>query len=155
MNTLEVSGNSGEVLKWYIPVYFIVYLKFRTLQIAFYVHYTTREICIKLTTLVCGWCKAILENQTVKNESYYCAFQIFHFFFLPVLYVSRVIHVSSVRHMVHYRPKVWNILKPNGNTRTWHFDLLETTWHQPSIVTLTHFSCIMLGVKNTTCNVRN
>ena len=71
MNTLEVSGNWGEVLKWYIPVY----LKFRALQIAFYVHYTTREICIKLTTLVCGWCQAILENQTVKNESYYSAFE--------------------------------------------------------------------------------
>ena len=39
---------------------------------------------------------------------------------------------------IHYRPKVWNILKPNGNTRTWHFDLLEIAWHQPqtSIVTL-------------------
>ena len=58
---------------------------------------------------------------------------------------------------IHYRPKVWNILKPNGNSRTWHFDLLEMAWHQPqlSIVTLMHFSCIVLGVKNTTCNVRN
>ena len=52
--------------------------------------------------------------------------------------------------------KSMEYMKPNGNTRTWHFDLLEMAWHQPqpSIVTLMHFSCTVLGVKNTTCNVR-
>ena len=50
---------------------------------------------------------------------------------------------------VHHRPILWNILKPNGNTRIWYFDLLEMARYQPqpSIVTLMHLSCIMLGRK--------
>ena len=50
---------------------------------------------------------------------------------------------------IHYRPKVWIILKHNGSTRIWRFDLLEITWHQPqpSIGTLMYFSCIVLGGK--------
>ena len=73
---------------------------------------------------------------------------------IAIEYISQ--HTHLYKH-VHYRPKVWNILKPNGNTRTWHFDLPEMAWHQPqpSIVTLMHFSCIVSGVKNTTCSVRN
>ena len=44
---------------------------------------------------------------------------------------------SGICSHIHCRPKLWNILKPNGNTRNWHFDLLEMAWHQPqpSIVT--------------------
>ena len=65
------------------------------------------------------------------------------------------IHIYHI--YIYYWPQVWNILKPNGNIRTWHFDLLEMAWHQPQpgIVTLIHFSCIVLGMKNTICNVRN
>ena len=50
---------------------------------------------------------------------------------------------------VHYRPKLWNILKPNGNTRIWYFDFLEMARYQPqpSIVALMHLSCIVLGRK--------
>ena len=44
-----------------------------------------------------------------------------------------------------------------GNTRTWHFDLPVTAWHQPqkSIAALIQPSCAVLCVTNTNCDVRN
>ena len=43
------------IKKWYTND-----LEFRTLEIAFFTHNTTRDRCIKITIFVCGWCQAIL-----------------------------------------------------------------------------------------------
>ena len=47
--------------------------------------------------------------------------------------------------------------KLNGNIRSWHFDSLETAWHQPqtSVVDLMQLSRAVLSTKNAICNVRN
>ena len=48
---------------WYIPVQSMVYLVYRTLQIAFFTHNNiTCERCIEVAILVCGWCQAITSK---------------------------------------------------------------------------------------------
>ena len=60
-----------------------MYLKSQTLQIAFFIHNTTRECCISLTILVCGSCQAISSKSKCKirvfplsylNISYFCRY---------------------------------------------------------------------------------
>ena len=45
--------------------------------------------------------------------------------------------------------------KHNGNSRVWHFDLLEMAWHQPqtSIITFMQLPPVVLRVKNAIRNV--
>ena len=60
MDTLEVVVNFKWSIKtWHIPVHCIANLLFRTLQNAFVVNNITREGCIKVTILDCGWRKTI------------------------------------------------------------------------------------------------
>ena len=52
--------------------------------------------------------------------------------------------------IVSYFRKSYGILgKLNGNTRLWHFNLLDMAWHQPQtrVFTLMQLSCVVLWVK--------
>ena len=58
---------------------------------------------------------------------------------------------------IHCRQKYWIFGQHSGNTRIWHFDLLDMAWHQPqtSIVTLIQLSCTVSWTKNAIYSVRN
>ena len=63
VGTLEVVGNFRQSIKiWHFFVHSIVHIKFRTFQIAFFVHDTTSESCIKVWILVCGWYQVICRK---------------------------------------------------------------------------------------------
>ena len=82
-----------------------------------YVHYANEYLC-KLQTLQNKLIKLMLKlnRRTSTNQLHRN---------LSLLKVSDIHAVSVLCFVnVHYRPKVWNILKPNGNSRAWHFDLL-------------------------------
>ena len=51
--------------KWHMPVYSIVYLSFRTLQIAFFVHNVTHESCREVTILFLVGTKPFPTNQNI------------------------------------------------------------------------------------------
>ena len=53
---------------------------FWTLQVAFFVHSTTRESGINVTILVNGWCLANSSESNVIYECFHCTFEIFHIY---------------------------------------------------------------------------
>ena len=69
-DTLEdVRHFKRSIIKWHIPVHFLVYLKFLTLQIAFFIHDTICESCIKVTILVCVGAKSYSQQIEMSNMS--------------------------------------------------------------------------------------
>ena len=99
---------SGVMKKWRIPVHFILYPWFRSLQAVFIVRNTTRGSCIKVIILVGGWAKQFAANQNVKYKCFHSASQIFNIFAgsvhtIRVLYLNRccgfIISLYSIHDM--------------------------------------------------------
>ena len=61
--------------------------------------------------------------------------------------IKKHVHFNPI---IHYRQKYRIFGKRNGNTRIWHFHLLDMAWHQPktSIVTLMQLSLVVLWARN-------
>ena len=78
---LEAVGNfMRSIEKWQIPIDYLVYLKFRTLQLVFFTPNTMHEKGIKVTILGCGWCQAISSKSKCQVRVFPLGFKIFHTF---------------------------------------------------------------------------
>ena len=100
-DTLEFVESFRRSIKHYIFLYILSCIFY---LVHYKLHFSSRESCIKLTILVCGWCRSISNNSKYQMRVFPLCFPNFPKLFRKGICVSKSLHCNKASRLFVVKP---------------------------------------------------